>query len=107
MVILQIRSEATFILEYIETSRTIVSDSWRAYFDVISNGYNHLIINPSVNFVGIYDPMIHTLNIQNYRRSQKTSFINPKKFIKNNNSVGEDIYRTKIIPLGVQNIILN
>ena len=39
------------IMQYIRPGTTIISDEWRAYFDIGTSGYTHLTVNYSKNFI--------------------------------------------------------
>ena len=53
------------IHQYIENGSTIVSDCWKAYDCLESEGYKHLKVNPSVNFVDP-DTGAHTNRIKRH-----------------------------------------
>ena len=62
------RSEATLlpiIQRHIKPGTHIMSDEWRAYFNLNKYGYIHDKINHSENFVNPEDPNIHTQRIEN------------------------------------------
>ena len=52
------------IQKFILPKTIIISDAWRAYNKLKDYGYEHKIINHSVNFVDPADPSIHTQTIE-------------------------------------------
>ena len=69
------RSAATLIpiiLRWIKPGTTIISDCWNAYSSLGHNGYTHLTVNHSLNFV---DPTTgaHTNTIESTWRTLKSS----------------------------------
>ena len=60
----------TVIKEYIEPGTTIISDCWKAYYCLASEGYKHLKINHKVNFVDP-DTGAHTNRIERHWRDAK------------------------------------
>ena len=67
------RTSATLldvIHQYIENGSTIVSDCWKAYDCLEKEGYKHLKVNHSVNFV-YPDTGAHTNRIERYWRDVK------------------------------------
>ena len=73
------RSEATLlpiIQRHIKPGTHIMSDEWRAYFNLNKYGYIHDKINHSENFVNPEDPNIHTQRIENAWRYLKQTFPN-------------------------------
>ena len=71
------RSEATLlpiIQRHIKPGTHIMSDEWRAYFNLNKYGYIHDKINHSENFVNPEDPNIHTQRIENAWRYLKQTF---------------------------------
>uniref|UniRef100_A0A6G3MFQ8 Putative transposase-like protein HI-13281 (Trinotate prediction) n=1 Tax=Henneguya salminicola TaxID=69463 RepID=A0A6G3MFQ8_HENSL len=97
MVLVTDRTSETLIpliKEHIEPGTTIISDKWRAYFPITSEGYKHLTVNHSVNFVDPDDKTIHTQNIENTWRWAKRKFrTTSKKPEKRIARLGEFLYR--------------
>ena len=60
------------IKEYILPGTTVISDCWKAYSSLNNEGFSHLIVNHSVNFV---DPATgaHTNTLENIWRALKKS----------------------------------
>ena len=53
----------------------IYTDSWKGYADLKDLGYNHQMVNHSVEFVSSTDKEVHTQSIEVYWRHQvKCSF---------------------------------
>lgn len=52
------------IQEWILPGTTIVSDCWKSYDILRNEGFEHLKINHSLNFVDPQDPQVHTQNIE-------------------------------------------
>ena len=74
------RSEATLlpiIKHHIKPGSTIISDEWRAYYNLDRHGYIYHKINHSQNFVDPVDPNIHTQSIESNWHYLKHTF--PKK----------------------------
>ena len=59
------------IKEYIHEGTTIISDCWKAYNCLDNEGYSHLTVNHSVNFVDP-DTRAHTNNIERVWRDAKS-----------------------------------
>ena len=71
------RSEETLlpiIQTHIKPETTIMSDEWKAYYNLDKYGYIHKKINHSQNFVHPEDPSTHTQNIENSWRYLKQTF---------------------------------
>ena len=65
------RNAATLIpiiQERISRNARIISDGWRAYSGLRALGFNHEVVNHSVNFVTPEDSTVHTQNIENLWR---------------------------------------
>jgi len=60
------------IKEWIEPGTTIISDCWKAYNCLSSEGYRHLTVNHSLNFVDA-DTGAHTQNIESNWRAAKAA----------------------------------
>ena len=58
------------IKDYIESGTTIISDCWKAYQYLTSEGYTHLTVNHSINFVDP-DTGAHTNTIERRWRDTK------------------------------------
>ena len=58
------------IKDYIESGTTIISDCWKAYQCLTSEGYKHLTVNHSINFVDP-DTGAHTNTIERRWRDTK------------------------------------
>ena len=54
------------IQQYIRPGMTIASDMWRAYFNIdqLPDGYNHIMVNHSENFVNPLNPDARTQAIE-------------------------------------------
>lgn len=52
------------IRQWILPGTTIVSDFWRSYDTLQHQGFEHLKVNHSLNFVDPQDPRVHTQNIE-------------------------------------------
>ena len=68
MVVVPDRTKQTLmpiIQTYIRPGTTVISDEWRAYFDVGISGYTHQTVNHSENFV---DPVTgaHTQSVEGH-----------------------------------------
>lgn len=59
------------IKEKIEPGTTIISDCWKAYQCLQDEGFQHLTVNHSVNFVDPTDPATHTNTIERMWREVK------------------------------------
>lgn len=97
MVLVPDRTSATLIpliKNYIEEGTTIISDCWRAYFPIGSEGYNHLTVNHNINFVDPEYQSVHTQNIECTWRWAKRKFKTTTKNInKRISRLGEFMYR--------------
>lgn len=60
------------IVNNINIGTRIISDSWRSYRNIYSLGFNHSMINHSLNFIDPLDPTIYTQNIERLWRSIKS-----------------------------------
>ena len=60
--------------KWIHPKTTIISDCWRAYDCLGNEGYQHLTVNHSLNFVDPKNPQIHTNRIESTWRHVKESF---------------------------------
>ena len=70
----QDRSAATLIpliKKYIRPGTVIVSDGWKAYSSLASEGYTHWVVNHAEHFVDPQNPDIHTQNIERLWRDIK------------------------------------
>ncbi len=65
MVVVPDRTKQTLIQTYIRPGTTVISDEWRAYFDVGISGYTHQTVNHSENFI---DPVTgaHTQSVEGH-----------------------------------------
>jgi ISXO2-like transposase domain len=63
------KSTLTSIIERrIHQGSRIISDGWGAYSNLVQLGFNHSLVNHSINFVDTSDSTIHTQNIENVWR---------------------------------------
>lgn len=91
------RTEATLlpiIQKYIKPGSTIMSDEWKAYYNLDKHGYVHKTVNHSKRFVDEHDRSVHTQCIENNWRYLKATF--PKNGTSNDmkeSYVHEYIYR--------------
>ena len=68
------RSAATLIpliKKFIRPNSVIISDGWKAYNSIGSEGYEHKVVNHSENFVDPHDPETHTQTVERLWRDIK------------------------------------
>lgn len=69
------RSAATLLSQIdrnIAAGTRIISDCWKGYRNLTSEGYNHATVNHSKNFIDPADPSIHTQKIERMWRTLKS-----------------------------------
>ena len=73
------------IKEYVHPGSIIISDCWKAYDCLEKEGFHHLTVNHSINFV---DPQTHAHNNTIERRWRDTKNLVPKYGRRKNFFVG-------------------
>ena len=64
-----------FLTNVIQLIGTLIyTDSWNRYADLKDLGYNHQMVNHSVEFVSSTDKQVHTQSIEGYWHTVKRSF---------------------------------